>query len=467
VLPLGTGNDLARTLNWGSGYTDESLSKILAKVAESRAVKLDRWKILTMPNLSVDLNTLEADDTSAIDKLKNDEMNNYFSIGADAHVVLEFHERREANPHKFSTRWYNFLQYGQYGSRDQIKKTWRNLSDFIQLDCDSKNYTDVIRSRGYHCIIFLNIPSYSSGTNPWGSHQSSSSSSSSSENGNFCVQSMSDGRIEVIGCFTSTLPKIVIGGAGERICQATHIKLTTSTYIPIQIDGEPAKLCPSIIEITLKNQAIMLEHVKYNTDSPTLGFHLNVQKSFEVKCVLMEDFELYRKDSNILATKAIDIGAICTANTTDSLLQIRNTINLLITNCANGFFTDKWSFLNGEEFYRISDDSDECLLDIVSSSEVIFILDENPKFTNKSYNSNLNLIKNNETSSNKAKVHLKKTSSDNDNNDDILEKSFQTQNINTSDEPVPVVVNSSNQIGAFPRQKQKISHCQFFEPSDN
>ena len=93
VLPLGTGNDLARTLNWGSGYTDESLSKMLSKVLESRSIKLDRWKILTQPNLSVDLKNLEPDE-NAIEKLKNDEMNNYFSIGADAHVALEFNERR-------------------------------------------------------------------------------------------------------------------------------------------------------------------------------------------------------------------------------------------------------------------------------------------------------------------------------------------------------------------------------------
>ena len=96
VLPLGTGNDLARTLNWGSGYTDESLGKILTKVSESKSVKLDRWKILTQPNVDVDLNNLDADE-HAIEKLKNDEMNNYFSIGADAHVALEFHERRGFN----------------------------------------------------------------------------------------------------------------------------------------------------------------------------------------------------------------------------------------------------------------------------------------------------------------------------------------------------------------------------------
>ena len=45
----------------------------------------------------------------------------------------------------------------------------------------------------------MNIPSYSSGTNPWGT----------SVDSNYQPQAINDGRVEVIGCFTSTLVKKV------------------------------------------------------------------------------------------------------------------------------------------------------------------------------------------------------------------------------------------------------------------
>ena len=42
ILPLGTGNDLARTLGWGSGYNNESMELFFNKVINSKVVKLDR-----------------------------------------------------------------------------------------------------------------------------------------------------------------------------------------------------------------------------------------------------------------------------------------------------------------------------------------------------------------------------------------------------------------------------------------
>ena len=72
VLPLGTGNDLSRSLGWGGGYIDEPISKILSSLQNADSVLMDRWQ------LEVERNQHESTEKRGKDKLPLNVVNNYF-----------------------------------------------------------------------------------------------------------------------------------------------------------------------------------------------------------------------------------------------------------------------------------------------------------------------------------------------------------------------------------------------------
>lgn len=373
VLPLGTGNDLARTLNWGGGYTDEPLSKILSHVEEGTAVQLDRWNLLVEPNHSAGAEP----DEQQTDKLPLDVFNNYFSLGFDAHVTLEFHESREANPEKFNSRFRNKMFYAGTAFSDFLMGSSKDLSKHIKVVCDGTDLTAKVQDLKLQCLVFLNIPRYCAGTTPWGNP---------SEHHDFEPQRHDDGYIEVIGFTMTSLATLQVGGHGERLNQCREVILTTTKPLPVQVDGEPCRLAPSVIHISLRNQANMVQKTKRRTSIPHLNDQQPVPERLRIRVsrISMSDYEALHYDKDKLRQASIPLGLIVVPGDSD-LETCREHIQRLQEeeaakpkNLCSQRLSPKWCFLDSttaDRFYRI--DRAQEHLNYVSeiSQEEIFILD--------------------------------------------------------------------------------------------
>ncbi|XP_028271709.1 diacylglycerol kinase theta [Parambassis ranga] len=221
IVPLGTGNDLARILRWGPGYSGEDPHHILVSVDEADEVLMDRWTIL------LDAQDISEDgkDNSFLEPPKIVQMNNYFGLGIDAELSLDFHLAREDDPDKFTSRFHNKGVYVKVGLQ-KISYT-RSLHKELQLQVDAQN----VPLPNIEGLIFLNIPSWGSGADLWGSEV----------DGRYGKPSIDDGLLEVVGVTGVVHMGQVQSGlrSGIRIAQGNYIRLTVSRPIPVQVDGEP------------------------------------------------------------------------------------------------------------------------------------------------------------------------------------------------------------------------------------
>ena len=61
-----------------------------------------------------------------------------------------------------------------------------------------------------------------------------------------------------------------MGGKGERIAQCSRVKVTTNKAIPMQVDGEPCLLAPSVITLGFHSKVPMLKREKKTPCTPNL-----------------------------------------------------------------------------------------------------------------------------------------------------------------------------------------------------
>ncbi|XP_065400716.1 diacylglycerol kinase theta isoform X3 [Macaca fascicularis] len=221
ILPLGTGNDLGRVLRWGAGYSGEDPLSVLLSVDEADAVLMDRWTIL-----------LDAHDTASAENGTADaeppkivQMSNYCGIGIDAELSLDFHQAREEEPGKFTSRLHNKGVYVRVGLQ-KISHS-RSLHKQIRLQVERQE----VELPSIEGLIFINIPSWGSGADLWGSDSDT----------RFEKPRMDDGLLEVVGVTGVVHMGQVQGGlrSGIRIAQGSYFRVTLLKATPVQVDGEP------------------------------------------------------------------------------------------------------------------------------------------------------------------------------------------------------------------------------------
>lgn len=247
ILPLGTGNDLARTLNWAAGGFGLEGGNFSARVYQwlrecerASTVLMDRWTTAVAPRSA----SLPYRELSTL---------NYYSIGVDAKVALSFHTLREEHPSLFKSQVGNKALYLGVGAPEALLHSCSELPRKARVECDGKLLG---LPKDLEGILVLNISSYMGGVVMW--------QPDDEDDRGWGKQQFNDGLLEVVGiCGTWHLGKLQVGlsKGARRLAQCRHVRIVTDAELPMQVDGEPWSQPSATITISQRDQVALLRRV--------------------------------------------------------------------------------------------------------------------------------------------------------------------------------------------------------------
>lgn len=258
ILPLGTGNDLARVLDWNLGHdwsggyfawsndaADASLLSVFADLTRAMERRMDRWE----------LRMTEA--VPSLDRHKQPVkyMLGYLGVGVDGKVALDFHRLRDRAPYLFLSPALNKFYYALMGLRDFFVRSCKNLPEKVELWCDGKQ---VVLPPQTESFIVLNINSHAGGVELWPEY-----SMGGGMEGTFKPSRFDDGYLEVVAISgVLHLGRIRVGlDRPVRLAQAKEVRIRTKSFLPGQVDGEPWRLPRCELTLRLNGQAPVLQHL--------------------------------------------------------------------------------------------------------------------------------------------------------------------------------------------------------------
>ena len=186
ILPLGTGNDLARALGWGKVPALRAARdwvSVLEEVERAQVALLDRWQVsieharspssvparrVSTLGLSASVANLRNTQSIPSRAPRNLIMQNYIGIGVDAKVALAWHQRRQRQPQSYKSRWRNKLRYARDGVQQMLSGAGDDVSRLMAglvVEADGVPIELPPHTQG---LIVLNIPSYGGGSDLWG-----------------------------------------------------------------------------------------------------------------------------------------------------------------------------------------------------------------------------------------------------------------------------------------------------------